>query len=662
MKTPKLKKEENDMEETSIAVEVTAQVSDIEQITKRIEYPQFDATQQLLTEEIPPSQEQTEDTDELLLPDQDVEIEDEIAEITEVEQTENSEIVLHNVNLTKEELVEKLQNLANQSIETIKAELDSIRQSFYHRINVENEILREKFIEQGGSPEEFKPQKDELEETFKNILVQIKQRRAEYASKAEKQKEQNLLEKQHIIEQMKMLVEKNDDVDKAVKEFRDLQQKWKTIGSVPVTKVNALWREYSQCQEAFWDLVKINNELREYDFRKNYEVKNALVDAAEKLAAEKEIISAFKKLQKLHEEWRETGPVSREMREELWNRFKAASAVINKRHVDYFENLRKNEEENTAKKQELLEQMTSIDTSNLKTYKEWEDASKQIFELQKQWRSIGFAPRKINLKLFEKYRKASDTFFTVKAEFFKGIRSTYSLNIEKKTLLCKRAEELKDSTDWRETTAELIALQKEWKTIGSVPRKYSDTLWIRFRAACDYFFEQKKNAIQSQPSEEIENLTKKREIIERIKSLDTTKQTAALKSLKELIVEWNSVGFVPYKEKANLYQDYRTAINKKFDALNIDDNARRLDNFRNSITNIAARGDKNLQDEHRKLSRAYEHLKQELNTYENNLGFLTSSSKKGGGLIEQMNKKTENLRNECKLLEEKIKILVKEIK
>ena len=664
METPELKKVENSMEEIQSATEISAQTSEIEQIAKPIEYPIL--IEQPLAVEVPSvvEEEEKEDTEELLLLSQNVEIEDDSEQIAEVEDEviSESKSKVRYANFTKEELVENLQNLVNQSIEPLKTEIDVIKQNFYHLINNENEILRETFIAEGGAPEDFKPQKDSLEDTFKNILTQLKERRIERVAQAEKQKEQNLLEKQHIIEQMKMLVEQNNDVDKAVKEFRELQQKWKTIGAVPVSQVNLLWREYSQCQEAFWDLVKINNELREYDFRKNLDAKNALIDGAEKLATEKDIVSAFRKLQKLHEEWREIGPVAREMRKEIWERFKAASSVVNKHHVEYFEKLRKNEDENTVEKQELIEKIANFDTSNLKTFKQWDEASNQVLELQKQWREIGFAPRKLNQKLFDKYRKASDEFFNAKSAFFKEIRSEFSSNIEKKVLLCKQAEELKDSTDWHASTTIFVDLQKQWRAIGSVPRKLSDSLWERFSTACNYFFEQKKTATASQSSEEKENLIKKRDIIERIKSLDTANQTTALKSLKELIVEWNYVGFVPFKDKAHLYRDYRSAVDTKFDALNIDDNARRLDNFRNNVANLATKGNSTLQEEHKKLSRAYERLKQELNTYENNLGFFTSSSKNGGGLIEQMNKKIENLRNECKLLEAKIKLLANEMK
>ena len=713
MDTPELKKEETNMEETQSAAGISAQTSEIEQITKRIEYP---VLTEMTFEEVIPSDEK-EDTQDLPLPSQNVETENIIEEVltdvneeisvhsAEIEQltkrieypnltaqpheednqvfplpsqmdTENEkqEIIeiadeansnskINIANLTKEELVEKLQERVSQNIRLSRTEKEAIIHNFNNQIHLENEILRKKFIDDGGVAEDFQPQKSELENTFRNLLWQLKELRHEHAAQNERNKEQNLLEKQHIIEQMKMLVEQNSNVDKAVREFRELQQKWKTIGSVPSSHANSLWRDYSQCQEAFWDLVKINNELREYDFRKNLDAKNALIDAAQKLENEKDIVSAFKKLQKLHKEWRETGPVAREIRQEIWQRFKDASSAVNKRHVEHFEKLRKNEAENTALKYELINKISNLDASNLNTFKQWEDASNQISELQKQWREIGFAPRKLNQKLFDKYRKASDDFFSAKSTFFKEKRSELAANVEKKTLLCKRAEELKDSTDWVNTTAMFSDLQKEWRTVGTVPRKSADSLWERFSNARKYFFEKKKVALASQSSEEKANLTKKRNIISRIKSLEITNQSAALKTLKELIVEWNSVGFVPYREKTRIYREYRTSIDAKFDMLNIDENARRLDNFRNNVANLSSRGgSSSLSEEHQKLIRAYERLKQELNTYENNLGFFTSSSKNGGGLIEQMNKKTENLRNECKLLEEKIKLIAREIK
>ncbi|MDR2854168.1 MAG: DUF349 domain-containing protein, partial [Prevotellaceae bacterium] len=561
-----------------------------------------------------------------------------------------------------EELLAKLKELAAQEIDIVRTEIDGVKHSFYKQVKLATENLRDSFVADGGAIEDFVPAKDEVEEAFKAILSAIREKRAEFNAQQEKEKKQHLLEKQHIIEQMKSLVERKDDVSGLINEFRELQQKWKTIGAVAPAHVNTLWREYSQCQEAFWDLVKINNELREYDFKKNLETKTALCEAAEKLADEKAIVSAFSKLQQLHEEWREAGPVAREQREEIWNRFKAASTVINKKHQDYFETLREVEDKNATAKQAIIEQLENVDVAALKTTKQWDECSKKILEWQEEWRKIGFAPRKINQKLFDQYRKACDTFFSAKSAYYKGIRAEFSKNIELKVNLIKQAEELKESTEWKETADKLVQLQKEWKTIGAVPHKQSDELWKRFSAACDSFFEQKKTATSGLHSEEKENLAKKQDIIARIQSLDVvTKQQDALKMLKEMIVEWNAIGYVPIREKEKMHKEYRAVVNKQMKALNVDASEHRLDTFKRNFDEPTEKGgggnSNKFGDDYRSMQRTYARMKSELSTYENNLGFFTTSSKKGSGLLDEMNKKVNELKQECKLWEEKIKLL-----
>lgn len=559
--------------------------------------------------------------------------------------------------LSKEELVEALKVLSLKEITEIKEDVESIKQNFYKKTKAFNEDLKAKFVEAGGKIEEFIPAKDELEDSFRTLLGNIRTKRAEYTAKIEREKEQNLLEKQHILQQMKVLIEKNDDVSGSINEFKELQQKWKTIGQVPQTKVNELWREYSNCQESFWDLVKINNELREYDFRKNLETKTILCEAAERLADEPDVVSAFRQLQQLHEEWRETGPVARDLREEIWTRFKNASTVVNKRHQDYFDELRKKEDENAKIKEELCTKIEGLDYSNLKTFKEWDEASKNILKWQEEWRKVGFAPLKVNQKLYERYRKACDAFFVAKTTFYKELKNDLAQNLEKKTALCEQAEALKDSTDWKETGDKLIQIQKEWRTIGPVHKKYADDLWKRFITACDYFFEQKSTNTSDKRTEELENLNKKKELIKRIKALNIEEQEKSLKQLREMIVEWNAIGYVPFKEKDKIYKEYRTAVDKQFDALNVDTSNRRMNTFRSNLEDMASKGENKLYREREKMTRAYEHLKSEIATYENNLGFFTSSSKKGGGLIQQMERKIEGLKEECRLLEEKIKLL-----
>ncbi len=559
--------------------------------------------------------------------------------------------------LSREELIEKLKTLVEMDVNEVKDEVENIKHLFYKSLKAENEILKAKSIEDGDETE-FIPKKDELEDQLKNLLNQYRSKRATYIAQIEQEKENNLLQKKHILEQMKKLTESNDDVSSNIKEFKDLQQKWNSIGQVPQKDVSDLWKQYNMFQEQFWDLVKINNELREYDFRKNLEAKTLLCEAAERLDAESDVVSAFRQLQQLHDEWREIGPVARDLREDIWTRFKDASTTINKKHQEFFDDLRKSEDENLEAKIALCEKIEAVEYKDLASFKAWEEASGKVMALQAEWRTIGFAPRKSNQKVYDRYRTACDTFFTAKTTFFKDVKKDLTENLEKKRVLCEKAEALKDSTDWKETTDKLIQLQKEWKTIGPIPKRHSDELWKRFITACDYFFEQKNKNTSSQRSEELDNLTKKKEVIEQIKAFQKTDDTnKSLAELRELIAQWNAIGFVPFKEKDKIYKEYRTAIDQQFDALNIDASNRRLDTFRSNLEDMASKGENKLYREREKMIRAYEHMKSEITTYENNIGFFTSSSKKGGGLIKEMEKKIQTLKEECNLLEDKIKLL-----
>lgn len=559
---------------------------------------------------------------------------------------------------TMAELVVVLKDLIAQNVEDIREEVDIIKQTFYKKLKAEHEQKKAAFIEEGGEEADFQPAKDPEEETLKVLLDEYKQKKASYLAQQEKEKENNLLQKQHILDQMKALVESNDDVSSHINEFKDLQAKWKTIGQVPAPAVTELWKKYNAYQESFWDLIKINNELREYDFKKNLEAKTQLCEVAEKLDAEPNVISAFQQLQKLHEEWHNLGPVSRELREELWNRFKEASTVINKKHQTYFDTLRQQETENETAKTTLCEKIEAFDYSGYKTYKEWDEATKTILEWQEEWRSIGFAPRKINQKLYERYRKACDDFFAAKAAFYKETKTVFSQNLDKKKAMVELAESLKESTEWNETGEKLIQLQKEWKQVGPVNRKISDELWKRFIGACDYFFEQKNKNAAGQRTEETENLTKKKALIEKIVALLPTEAVAETHAqLRELMAEWNSIGHVPFKEKDKIYKEYKAAVDKVFEVLNIDASQRRLDKFKNNLKDMTTKGDNKLYREREKLVRAYEHLKSEIATYENNIGFFTSSSKKGGGLIKEMERKIEVLKEECNLIEQKINMI-----
>ena len=561
---------------------------------------------------------------------------------------------------SRQELVDHLWQLLTQEITEIKQEVDLVKQLFYKKLKAENEEKKKEFLESGGEELEYQSIKDGLDEELKSLLGDYKSKRASLKAKLKADKEQNLLEKQHILDRMKVLVESNDDVSSFISEFRDLQRKWKTIGHVSPEFTNELWKSYNNLQETFWDLVKINKELREYDFKKNLEAKTELCEEAERLAEEEDVLSAFNQLQKLHDDWRETGPVAREYREQIWNRFKAASAIINRKHQGHFDDVRKIEEENLRLKIALCEKVEAFDVSSLSTYKAWDDATKVIFGWQEEWRSIGFAPRKMNHKVFDRYRKACDVFFDAKSEFYKSTKGLLNENLEKKIALCEQAEQLKDSTDWKETTETLIRLQKEWKTIGPVPRKFSDEIWKRFIGACDYFFEQKKKNMGGQRKVELENLKFKQECIQKINALDTVTDKSPeeiLLMLKEYIAEWNELGYVPYRDKDKIYKEYRAAIDKMFEKLNVDANQRRLDTFKTNLKDMSLKGENKLLREREKLMRVYEHLKSEIATYENNIGFLSSTNKKGSGLIKEMERKIESLKEEARLVEQKISMI-----
>ncbi|HHT22913.1 MAG TPA: DUF349 domain-containing protein [Bacteroidales bacterium] len=560
--------------------------------------------------------------------------------------------------MTKSVLVARLKELVTLEVEEVKDEVETIKQQFYKKSKIETEKQKAEFIANGGEEIDFIPNTPELETEFKELLGEFKAKKAKLAAELEKQRENNLLRKNHIIEQIKVLVESKEDVSANINTFRQLQQEWKNTGAVPPSAENELWRAYNQQQEAFWDLIKINNELREYDFRKNLEAKTKLIEAAETLDAEQDVVSAFRQLQKLHEEWRELGPVARDLREEVWGKFKAASTVINRKHQAHFDEIRAMEEKNLEKKNELCEQLEAIDTAKLTTFKDWENTTKEVLELQEQWRTIGFAPRKANQKVYQRYRAACDKFFAAKGEFYKEVKNTLAENLEKKKALCEKAEALKDSTNWKVTTDEFIKIQKEWKTIGPVQKKYSDEVWKRFITACDYFFEQRNKNVSSKRGEELKNLEMKKAIIEKIKAFTKTDNPSeTLAALRTLAAEWNAVGHVPYRDKDKIYKEYRTALDAQFDALNIDASQRRLESFRSNLKDMSGKGESKLYREREKLVRAYENLKNEILTYENNMGFLSISSKKGGGMLQEMERKIEALKEECKLLEQKINMI-----
>ena len=612
------------------------------------------------------------DTHDTNLPEKPVELEEEkkAAEVSEPATTETpaEEIVSEKPvepvqKLTKEEILAKLKEVVADVENVAKPEIDGLKQSFYKLHNAEQEAARKLFIENGGAAENFVPQTDCVEEEFKNIMSVIKEKRSALTAELEKQKEMNLQVKLSIIEELKELVESPDDANKSYTEFKKLQQQWNEVKLVPQAKVNELWKNYQLYVEKFYDLLKLNNEFREYDFKKNLEIKTHLCEAAEKLADEADVVSAFHQLQKLHQEFRDTGPVAKELRDEIWARFKAASTTVNRRHQQHFEALKEVEQHNLDQKTVICEIIEAIDYKELTNFASWESKTQEVIALQNKWKTIGFAPQKMNVKIFERFRKACDEFFRKKGEFFKTLKEGMNENLEKKRALCEKAEALKDSTDWKATADELTKLQKEWKTIGPVAKKYSDAVWKRFISACDYFFEQKNKATSSQRSVEQENLEKKKAIIEKLNAINDQMDTEeATQLVRDLMKEWNGIGHVPFKEKDRIYKQYHSQVDKLFEHFNISVSNKKLSNFKSTISSIQEGSPQALYREREKLVRAFDNMKNELQTYENNLGFLTTSSKKGNSLLTEINRKVEKLKADIELVKEKIKVVDENIK
>lgn len=558
---------------------------------------------------------------------------------------------------TKQEVVERLKEIAASDEAPVKDEIDLLKTVFYKLHIAEREARLKEYIDGGGNPETYQVVPDQDEETFKAQMAVIREKRAQIMQQQEAEKQANLEKKLKIIEKIKAMTTSPDEAGKSYNEFKELQQQWKDIKNVPADKANELWRNYQLYVEQFYDLLKLNSEAREYDFKKNLEMKTKLCEAAEKLANEEDVISAFHQLQELHQQYREIGPVAKELREEVWARFKAASTVINKRHQQHFEDLRAKEEENLARKTALCEKVEELGKAENKGAADWEKRSKEIIDIQNEWKTIGFAPQKMNVKIFERFRAACDDFFGRKAEYFKALKVTFSENIEKKKALVEKAQALADSTDWKATSDKLIALQKEWKTVGMVPKKIGDQLWQEFLGACNKFFEARNAAGAGQRNEEHANLEKKKGIIEQLKALAENAAEATKEKVQALTEEYNKVGHVPYKEKDKLYEAYHEVLDRIYKELNISTKRRRLNDFKANIKNVAKRGEEALDNERGRLARRFEQLKQEIQTYENNLGFLNASSKKGNSLIDEMNRKVQHLRDDLELVRQKIKAI-----
>ena len=555
----------------------------------------------------------------------------------------------------KKEVLARAREIAQGEEAPQKEEVDYLKTAFYKLHIAEREARLKEYIDGGGDPEAYQILPDEDEEAFKAEMGIIKERRQKLFKEQEKQ--ENLQRKLEIIEKIKAMVTSPEEANKSYKEFKALQEEWKEIKNVPAEKANELWRNYQLYVEQFYDLLKLNSEAREYDFKKNLELKTKLCEAAEKLAEETEIISAFHQLQKLHQEFREIGPVAKELREEIWTRFKAASTVINKRHQQHFEELRAKEEDNLARKTALCEKVEAIAAEENKGSADWERHTKEIIAIQAEWKTIGFAPQKMNVKIFERFRAACDDFFGRKAEYFKGLKENFKENADKKRALIEKAKALQDSTDWKSTSDKLINLQKEWKTIGMVPKKLGDQLWEEFLGACNKFFEARNAAGASGRGEEYQNLEKKRGIIEQLKAIATETGEGLQEKVQQLVEQYQAIGHVPFKEKDKIYAEYHAIVDKLYKELNISVAKRRLSKFKDNLRQVAERGGDALDNERARLMRQYEQLKSEVQTYENNLGFLNASSKKGNSLIDEMNRKVQKLKDEVQLVRDKIKAI-----
>ena len=557
---------------------------------------------------------------------------------------------------SKKEVLDRIAEIAKSDETPEKDEVDHLKASFYRFHIAERDNKQKEYLEAGGDPEKYQILPDEDEEAYKTNMQVIKEKRAKAFEKAQQEREDNLKHREEIIEKIKNMATSPDEANKSYNEFKALQQEWKAIGAVPPEKSSETWRNYQLYVEQFYDLLNLNREAREYDFKKNLEAKTKLCEEAEKLADEPDVVNAFHQLQDLHEQYREIGPVAKDMREDIWTRFKNASTVINKKHQDHFEKLRANEEENLAKKTALCEKTEAVAKEDNKSAADWEKHSKEIIAIQQEWKTIGFAPKKSNEEIFQRFRKACDDFFGRKAEYFKEVRARLYENAEKKKALVAKAQELANSTDWKATSDKLIQLQKEWKTVGTAPRKISDQLWNDFLTACNHFFDARNAAHASVHDEERDNLQKKRDIIELLKKISATDSDAREK-VQELTDKYNAIGHVPFREKDKIYKEYHDVMDKIFEELHISAARRHLDNFKNNLRGMAKKGEDAVDNERARLARRFEQLKQEITTYENNLGFLNISSKKGNSLVDEMNRKVQKLKDDAQLIKEKIKAI-----
>lgn len=567
--------------------------------------------------------------------------------------------------LSRAEILERVRQIVDAPIDEVKDEIEALKQNYYKVKRAEVEAAYKAHIEAGNPEAEFTPQHDELEEPLKELLAAFKERKAQYLKELEKQREENLARKNALLDELKAIIDTPDEVGKQYQRVQQIQQEFKSITDIPAQAVTELWKTYQNYTEQFYDLLKINKELRDYDFKKNLEQKEAICKAAEQLTEADDVVAAFRQLQALHNDWREIGPVAKELRDEIWNRFKDASTIINKRHQAFFESRKETETQNEAAKIALCEEIEQIiaTLNEVDNYNLWEEKTQTILGMQERWKTIGFASRKNNTVLFERFRQSCDTFFATKAEYFKKAKENLNTNLERKRALCEKAEALKDSTDWKTTTDALVALQKEWKQVGPVAKKHSEIVWKRFNEACDYFFEQKKKALSSNREIENANLQAKLKVVETLKAIDeTVTDEVARAAMKEAIAQWNAIGHVPFREKDKLYKEYQKALDALHTRFNANRNRSRMDNFSNSLQQLAEGNTDRLYREREKLARSYEMKKNEIQTYENNKGFLSLSSSRAESLVQELDRKIKKLHEEMNLIVQKIEMIDAKLK
>ena len=559
--------------------------------------------------------------------------------------------------MSKEELRDALKDIVDSDNMEAHKEVTAIKQAFFNLKSRENIELLDAYVEAGNDPATFSAQPDEVENELKSLYAEFKERRAAYLAAEEARRADNLEKKQEILTRMEEIAGDIDNVNTKFPEFQQLQVDFKEIKDVPATAETDIWKQFQNVVERFYDNLKINKELRDFDFKKNLEAKRALIDEAKKLESVSDPIAAFRLLQGLHDQWRAIGPVAKEIRDEIWDEFKDASTVINKRHQDYFEQRKASELANEEAKTKLCEEIETIKSDEIKTFADWNATTGRIVELQKKWKEYGYASKKANTVLYNRFRKACDDFFAAKAAYFQRTKDELNSNLEKKTALGEKAESLKNSDDVKKATDEIVKLQTEWKSIGSVPRKHSDALWQRFTSACNYFFDERKRQTKERHREEQENLDRKRDIIARLSELPKDgDRREIMPKIKELQAEWQTVGFVPFKMKDKIFTEYRAVCDALYDAYNQREARQRMSNFQNRVSELKGDGNK-INRERDRLIRVCESRRMELKTIENNMGFFSVKSSAGNSMLKDMENKVKRIKEDIKELEAKIALL-----